>query len=229
MSNDMIPYSNANSWLHDVLKPHRENQSTSRSYAVQNKQIQLLNSFSDVSSAAVSELTRQTSKNITKLTIPPSPASPDSFTFVPSKKSIEEKLFDATASVKILASKVAMHLDRDRRNKLFSQIDSLHDIAEWDEEDMPIKDSSFDTFLKAVLLISPKQHPGLGLSHKGNLIATWGNNQDRLIIEFLPKELVRFVLSRTIDGKIERATVETNISRLYECLAPYQPDHWFCP
>lgn len=226
MSNDMIPYNKASSWLSDALKPHRELPSTSHLYAVQKKSIQLSNSFSDLSSASVSELTKQTSQNITRLTIPPSPAS---FAFVQSKKSIEEKLFDATASVKILASKVAMHLDRDRRNKLFSQIDSLHDIAEWDEEDMPIKDSSFETFLKAILLISPKQHPGLGLSHKGNLIASWGNNQDRLITEFLPKELVRFVLSRTIDGEIERATGETKISRLYDCLVPYQPDHWFCP
>lgn len=226
MSNDLTPYSNATSLLHDALKQHRDKQSTSHFYAVQKKPIQLFNSFFDVSSASVSELTKQTSQNITRLTIPPSPAS---FAFVPSKKSIEEKLFDATASVKILASKVAMHLDRDRRNKLFSQIDSLHDIAEWDEEDMPIKDSSFETFLKAILLISPKQHPGLGLSHKGNLIATWGNNQDRLITEFLPKGLVRFVLSRTVDSEIERATGETNISRLYECLVPYQPNHWFCP
>lgn len=225
MSNDMIPYRNANSWPHDAHKSHRENQSTSHSYAVQNKQIQLFNSFFDVSSATVSELAKQTSQNITKLKIPPSPAS----LLVSSKKSIEEKLFDATASVKVLSSKVAMHLDQDRRNKLFSQIDSLHDIAEWDEEDMPIKDSSFDTFLKAILLISPKQHPGLGLSHKGNLIATWGNNQDRLITEFLPKELVRFVLSRTVDDEIERVTGETKISRLYECLTPYQPNHWFCP
>lgn len=226
MSKDLIAYGNANSRLPDALNQHREKTSTSHFYAAQKKPIQLFNSFYDVSSAAVSELTKQTSQNITKLTIPPSPAS---FSFAPSKKSIEERLFDATASVKILASKVAMHLDRDRRNKLFSQIDSLHDIAEWDDEDMPIKDSSFETFLKAILLISPKQHPGLGLSHKGNLIATWGNNQDRLITEFLPKGLVRFVLSRTIDGEIERATGETKISRLYECLAPYQPDHWFCP
>lgn len=224
MSNDLIPYDNANALLHDALFPHREKQSTAYLYAVQKKPIQLSNSFSDVSSVAVSELTKQTSQNINKLSIPPSPAS---FAFVSKEKSIEEKLFDATASVKILASKVAMYLDRNRRNKLFSQIDSLHDIAEWDEVDMPIKDSSFETFLKAILLISPKQHPGLGLSHKGNLIATWGNNQDRLITEFLPKGLVRFVLSRAIDGEIERATGETNISRLCKCLEPYQPNHWF--
>lgn len=226
MSKDLITYGEANSWLQNALNPHGEKLSTAYLFAGQKKPIQLFNSFSDVSSAAVSELTKQTSKNITKLTNPPSPAS---FTFTPSVKSIEEKLFDATASVKMISSKVAMHLDRNRRNKLFSQIDSLHDIEEWDEEDMPIKDSSFETFLKAILLISPKQHPGLGLSHKGNLIATWGNSQDRLITEYLPKGLVRFVLSRNIDGETERSTGETSISRLYECLAPYQPDHWFCP
>jgi hypothetical protein len=224
MSNSLIPYNKDNSWAHDVLMPLREKQSTSNFFTLQKKQIQLSNSLLDVRSAAVSELTKKTSQNISKLTIS---ASPSSLPSVPSSKTIEEKLFDATASVKILASKVAMHLDRDRRNKLFSQIDSLHDIEEWDEEDRPIIDSSFETFLKAILLISPQRHPGLGLSHEGNLIATWGNTQDRLITEYLPKGFVRFVLSRIIDGEIERATGETKISRLLECLTPYQPNHWF--
>ena len=224
MSNSLIPYNKDNSGAHDLLKPLREKQSTSNFFTLQKQQIQTFNSLTDVSSAAVSELTKRTSQNISKLKIP---ASPSSLSFVPSSKTIEEKLFDATASVKILASKVAMHLDRDRRNKLFNQIDSLHDIEEWDEEDRPIINSSFETFLKTILLISPQRHPGLGLSHEGNLIATWGNNQDRLITEFLPKEFVRFVLSRIVDGEIERATGEIKISRLLECLTPYQPNHWF--
>lgn len=200
MSNELIPAGNTNVFLQSNF------------------------TFPDAKSAAVSVATREMSLNISKLTIPPSPAS---ITFLPKSKSLEEKLFDATASVKVLSSKVAMHLNQERRNKLFSQIDSLHDIDEWDEEDMPVKDSSFETFLKAILLISPKRHPGLGLSHKGNLIATWGNSQDRLVAEFLPKGFVRFVLSRNLDGEIERATGETNISRLFECLTPYQPNHWF--
>lgn len=184
----------------------------------------LSSKFTEMGAAAMSDYTNQVSRNISKLIIPPSPSA---LTFEPYNKPVEEKLFDATASVKVLASKVAMHLDTGQRNKLFKQIDSLHDIDEWDKEDSPIKATSFETFLKAFLLISPKVHPGLGLSYEGNLIATWGNLQDRLITEFLPKGLVRFVLSRTINDDVERATGETSVARLYDCLSPYQPDHWF--
>lgn len=184
----------------------------------------LSSQFTEMSAAAMSDYTNQVSRNISGLMIPPSPGA---LAFEPYNKSTEEKLFDATASVKVLASKVAMHLDRERRNKLFKQIDSLHDIDEWDKEDSPIKATSFETFLKAFILISPKVHPGLGLSYEGNLIATWGNLQDRLITEFLPKGLVRFVLSRTVDDDVERATGEINVARLSDCLSPYQPEHWF--
>lgn len=45
MSNDMIPYSKASSWLSDALKPHRELPSTSHLYAVQKNQFNFLIHF----------------------------------------------------------------------------------------------------------------------------------------------------------------------------------------
>lgn len=175
-------------------------------------------------SASVSDLTQQLSRKITELKIP---SSPGSLTSAPQSKPLEEQIFDSTATAKILSSQVAMHLDRARRNKIFQQLDSLHDIEEWDEDDKPINNASFETFLKAILLISPKRHPGLGLSHEGNLIAVWGTNQDRLTVVFMPKGQIRYVLSRIVDGEHERASGQITVSRLYECLKPYQPEHWF--
>jgi hypothetical protein len=223
MSNDLIPYTSS-TCVQDAYSPYLGGRTSKHNFMLSKKQVAFPNLFSDINSASFSDVTSQLSKEIANLKSPPSPAS---LTFEPSPKSLDETLFDATAAVKVLSSRVAMHLDKDRRNRIFKQIDSMHDIGEWDDEDKPIKDSSFESFLKAILLISPQRHPGLGLSNEGNLIASWGSNQDRLVAEFLPKDLVRFVLSRVVEDETERASGQTTVERLYDCLMPYQPDHWF--
>lgn len=149
-----------------------------------------------------------------------------------SKPSIEERLFEATAAVKVLTSQVAMHLDKEWRNKLFFQLDSLHDPDEWEGEDSPIRKESFDTFLKAICHIKPARRPGLGLAPSGNLIAAWTNPDDRLTIEFLPLSVVRWVLSQPgPDGFPERFTGQTKVERLQQNLRNFNFGRWFdtCP
>lgn len=174
--------------------------------------------------AALSEDTRAVERRISDLQIPPSPAS------IPTQtggRPLEERLFDATASVKILTSQIAMHLEREWRDKLFRQLDSLHDVQEWDEDDVPIRQASFATFLKAIIQIKPKRRPGLGLSHSGNLIAAWTEKTERLTIEFLPNERVRWVVGRSREDGPEHIAGDTRVSRLVEALAPYHPALWF--
>lgn len=179
-----------------------------------------LSLFPQANSTAINEIARQ----LAELTTPLSPAS---LPLVSQPRTLQESLFDATASVKILVSQVAMHMDRNWREKLFRQIDSLHDLEEWDNEDKPIRRASFATFLKAILQIKPLRHPSLGLSYEGYLIAAWTLGQDRLITEYLPNDRVRWILTRHIDGEIERASGQTLVYRLTQCLAAYQPEHWF--
>ncbi|MFZ5523504.1 MAG: hypothetical protein ACOY9D_05395 [Pseudomonadota bacterium] len=183
-----------------------------------------INLQSEMSSAAISAGTQLLSKKVNDLK---SSLSPASLALVPNDKGVAERLFDATATAKILTSQVAMYFDKNWRNKLFRQIDSIHDLDEWDEDDKPVKKSSFATFLKAILQIRPQRHPGLGLTYEGYLVAAWTIGQDRLTTEFLPKDRVRWTITRNIDGETEGAAGETSVSRLYECLIPYQPAHWF--
>lgn len=173
--------------------------------------------------SALSEGTQVVEKRIEELRIPPSPASLWTPT---SGRPLEERLFDATASVKILTSQIAMHLEREWRDKLFKQLDSLHDLQEWDEDDEPIRQASFATFLKAIVQIKPKRRPGLGLSHTGNLIAAW-TEADRLTIEFLANDRVRWVVGRRRDDEPEHIAGQTRVDRLAEALAPYNPAIWF--
>jgi hypothetical protein len=174
--------------------------------------------------AAFSEDTRTMERRVSDLQIPPSPASLVSPT---SGRPLEERLFDATANVKILTSQIAMHLEREWRDRLFRQLDSLHDPKEWDPDDKPIQQASFATFLKAIIQIKPKRRPGLGLSHAGYLIAAWTDKLDQLTIEFLPNDRVRWVIGRHSDDELEHIAGQTSVSRLARALAPYNSEIWF--
>jgi hypothetical protein len=158
----------------------------------------------------------------------PSPASLARKTVVEGQPR-EVRVFDALAVAKVLASNVAMHLARDFRNRLFQQLDSLHDTGDWEDDDEPINHSSFQTFLKTILAIKPERRPGLSLSHTGNLIAAWTTVRDRLTIEFLPNDRVSWVLARYRDNSDEPARFagRTSVSELIEGLAPHRPEHWF--
>lgn len=181
-------------------------------------------STSTVLHAAASKQTIQLEQKLRELQLPPSPR-----TAKPARaRSLEESLFDATAAVKTLTSQVAMHLDRDWRSKLFRQLDSLHDPAEWEAGDTPVQKASFGTFLKAICDIMPERRPGLGLTSSGCLIAAWTTSRnDKLTIEFLPNDQVRFVLSLVHADDTERIAGTTNVARLRERLSQFGPGRWF--
>ena len=164
---------------------------------------------------------------VTSLQNPVSPASlRPSLLELNKSNSLEERLFEATASVKILTSQVAMHLDREWRDRLFQQLDSLHDLDEWEEEDQPIQQSSFATFIKAICLIKPTIRPGLGLSHGGQLVAAWTFGKNRLTIEFMANDRVRWVVSKYPEGELELFAGQTPVSSLLKGLRPYSPEEW---
>lgn len=187
--------------------------------------------FSDFSGPLRYALSNQTLKGIkeaSELTTSPSPSSitiDDSAP--PESSSLEEKLYAALSEAKVLTSQIAMHLDREWRNKLFRQLDSLHDVEEWDVETKPLQRASFSTFLRTLHSTGMKRRPGLGLSYRGNLIGAWTVGLNRLTLEFLPDDWIRWVLTRDRDGAPDRAAGETQVSRIALVLSPYDPQIWF--
>lgn len=178
--------------------------------------------------SAVSEDTSRITHQIRQLRNEPSPGSVGlARSGSGAGQTLEERLFDAVADAKILTAQVAMHLDQQWRTKLFQQLDSLHDPAEWEPADDPVERSSFSTFLKAMLSVNPSRRPGLGLSSAGHPIAAWTVGRNRLTIEFLPEDRVRWVLTRVIDNEPEHFAGQTPVTRLLEGLQPYHPETWF--
>jgi len=205
------------------------NQNTNIVSSFQNIKDNLLKqTSSSYSNLEVSPQTAQIFEQINDLQIEPSLSSFTGETFTRAgKHSINEILFDACANVKILTSAVSMHLNPKLRKNLFDQVDLIHDSEDWDEDDAPVKKLSFQSFLRWLLLASPERGPGLGLTSSGNLIAAWIDNQDRLILEFSPNDIVKWIVTTHIDDEIERGTGRTKILRLPTVLAPYEVDKFF--
>jgi hypothetical protein len=145
----------------------------------------------------------------------------------PRPASTAERLEAALADAKVMTSHVAMHLDREWRDRLFAQLDDLLNVGDWHEDDEPLLAGSFRTFLRLILYQRPKRRPGLGLSHRGHLITAWTAGGDRLTLECAPNDTVRWVLSCEVNGEHERAAGETYVGRLPEILRPYDPERWF--
>jgi hypothetical protein len=141
--------------------------------------------------------------------------------------SVEEQLYDALAAFKIRTAAIAMHLDRDWRSKLFAQLDSLLSVESWEEADLPPTVASFRVFLRLITFIKPERRPGLGATHDGNLIATWTAGTNRLTIECLPRDKVRWALAAGPEGDRESAAGVTTVARIADVLGPYGPAQWF--
>jgi len=148
-------------------------------------------------------------------------------TFSSDEKSIREKLFDAKAIAKIKIAEVSMHLDTKWREKIFRQLDLMHDDADWESDDVPIQILSIVTFLRSLGVIDYKKYPSLGMSNSGYLLAAWLYNENRLTLEFLPIDKVRWVLSVKSEDSYESAAGETQLPVLMSRLSPYDPGQWF--
>jgi len=145
----------------------------------------------------------------------------------PAKKSMEERLFEALVAAKVRTSLVAMHLHGGVRDKIFAQLNRLHDADEWPEGDEPLKLESFKTFLRFLLLFEPELRPSLGLSPDGNLLAAWVKEENRLMLEFCELNRVSWLVVREDANTFpERGSGVSTVDRLPEVLAPYRPEDW---
>lgn len=146
---------------------------------------------------------------------------------MPFADTLENRLFSATAAVKVWTARVAMHLDREKRDRLFRQIDVLHSSDEWFDEDHPVNLESYKSLVRSILYQRINSRPALSLMPSGNVMAVWEEKADRLTIEFLPGNRARWTLRWQIDGQTERGGGTTSIERLRAVLAPYCASRWF--
>jgi hypothetical protein len=168
---------------------------------------------------------RQSNSNTASIPVPPR------LTRTP-PATLKDEIYEVLATSKVRISQVAAHLPDNIRRRLFAQLDRLHDIEDWEAGDRPVLLASFQTFLRVMLIMMKAvpsfRWPNLGLSFKGNLVASWGTQMDHLALEFLSGDRVQWSLS--IPGRDEQGISTVGGSAvldLLRCLRPYTPEHWF--
>ena len=135
----------------------------------------------------------------------------------------EEQVFNRLVGLKVSTSTIAMHLDAAWRAGLFRQLDSLLDAEDWDFSDKLPTLESFRTFLRMILAFGPVRRPSLGATATGEIIAAWSKDGDRLTIECLAGDQVRWVVNRTVDGRRISAAGKTYADLVWRQVAPFEP------
>lgn len=142
--------------------------------------------------------------------------------------SLEERLFDALAAAKITTATFAMHLPRPWRNRFFERLDTMHDVADWEDDDCLLDDQSVRSFLRAWLFLKPSINPGFGISTRGNIIAAWAKGEARLTLEFYARDLVSWLVTipRRNEDWVERGAGLNKLHEISRVLSPYGAIEW---
>ncbi|MBW8303008.1 MAG: hypothetical protein K0M78_03510 [Brevundimonas sp.] len=148
----------------------------------------------------------------------PRPSSVEQFVAAPQP---EERIFDRLVAFKVNTSQLAMHLQEAWRSGLFKQLDYLLDADDWDYEDRLPTVESFKTFLRMIIALGEVRRPSLGSTSAGDIIAAWTQGQDRLTVECLSDDQVRWVVRRNLRGESVTVAGKNSSSLLLEVLAPY--------
>jgi hypothetical protein len=113
---------------------------------------------------------------------------PKIYTIPADAAGLETILFKNRADLKVITSKVAMHLTNEQRHSIFSAIDRLLSVTEWEDESSEIDEKSFQSFLRFTIYARPRNLPNLGVSPDGALLAGWHADGKSIHVEFLPED-----------------------------------------
>jgi hypothetical protein len=140
---------------------------------------------------------------------------------------IENQLRVKLAAMKQVLTPVSMYFDESWRRELIEKLDRFHDAEDWEDDRQFPSERSFATFLRTIIYLHPTKRPGIGLSAQGHFLGSWRRGSDRIVIELLPNDELKWVLSQTVDGDRESAAGINQIHRLPDLISGYEPDRLF--
>jgi hypothetical protein len=136
----------------------------------------------------------------------------------------EVQLQRKLASIKQMVAAISMHLDHGWRISLLSRLGQLLDPENWDADFELPSEESFSTFIRMIIYLHPTKRPSIGLSQSGHFLAAWTRGSDRIVVECVAHDEVRWVLSRTVDGTRESGAGRILIHRIPDVTAPYDAE-----
>lgn len=127
---------------------------------------------------------------------------------------LEAELYKNRAELKMLVGQIAMHLASKERAYLFSEIDRLLNIDDWEDESRTIDPHSFSTYLRFMLYSKPGRLANLGVSASGAVMAGWHGGGSSLHVEFLPNDKCIALINSSSDRGVEALAWRGHVARL---------------
>ena len=143
------------------------------------------------------------------------------------KMPVSEQLSLKLTSMRSMVSVVSMYLDTSWRSSLLQRLSDLLDPSEWDPDDFPPSERSFSTFLRMIIYLHPSRRPGVGLAASGNFVAAWSREDDRVVIECLDADELRWVIFRQLGEDRVSGAGRAPIHKIPDLIAPYEPEELF--
>jgi hypothetical protein len=140
---------------------------------------------------------------------------------------LEEQLFGNRSELKMLISRIAMHLTDVTRKDIFKQIDELLDIESFGDDDSLVIPGSFSAFLKFFTIYPTMRRVALTVSSSGTMGGTWVVPTGRIHIEFMPTGAFRTSISRKENDEIEYFAHQGSLKSLKNFLRQNEVTPWF--
>lgn len=128
--------------------------------------------------------------------------------------SLNDELNARLAACQRELSLLSRYLEPQLRSRVIRQLRNLLDFDDWEEGDCLIDVASFRSFVRAMVLLEPVERPMLALSNDGFVIAIWGEDTSRLVMDFFPNDEVRWYVSRKLGERTESAVGNTLVDKL---------------
>ena len=141
--------------------------------------------------------------------------------------SLEEQLFSNRSDLKMLVSRIAMHITESMRRDIFKQIDELLDVDSFGDDDSFVTPKSFSTFLKFFTIHPKMKRVALTVSTTGIIGGTWVAPAGKIHIDFLPNNGFRTSISRKESDEIEYLAHQGSLRSLRNFLRQTEVTSWF--
>lgn len=132
---------------------------------------------------------------------------------------LEADLFKNKSDLKLLTSKVAMHLSPEQRQRLFGALDRLLAIEDWEEESFEIDLKAFQSFLRFVIYARIGHIPNVGVGPGGTVLAGWHVEEKSVYTEFWPADQCTLIIRLRSDRGLERFAWRGHVARLRDVVA----------
>ena len=114
---------------------------------------------------------------------------------------LKQRLADALAQAKSLASEGVRYLGTDRAKDFRTRLTELLNPEDWEDGDVVLREASTRTMIRTAIAVDAPTG-GLTLTAAGNLVCTWHDGERKVRVEALPNGYVSWAIIKRVGEEL---------------------------